>query len=438
MRERDDINFEMASENVVVAVFGLGEQAEPLAERLLARPRERGRGARRARRRAGEPFAPPPPWGPLEMLAADAFLAPQEKVPLEEAEGRIAAESLAAYPPGIPNVLPGERLTARDARLHPRVRRPRRPGARRHRPHAANDPRGAWNRSEMADPAEQRPGDSGIRTFARREHTRESRGSRRRRRRHALRRRHELPPGARFGPEAIRSMSALLRDYDPALDVDVLGSLDIVDYGDVEITPGQRERGVGEIAEQLGAIVASGAMPLVPRRRPPRRAGRAAGPRGEARTRSAWCCSTPTPTPGTPTAASATSTARRFAARSRRGWSIPGARSWPGCAARCTRQTTSRARATSGSRSSSGDELRSMSPREYGDRARERVGDGPAFLSFDIDFVDPAFAPATGTPEVGGPSSDEALELRARADRHRSSRASTSSRSRRRTTGLGR
>ncbi len=33
----------------------------------------------------------------------------------------------------------------------------------------------------------------------------------------------------------------------------------------------------------------------------------------------------------------------------------------------------------------------------------------PCFLSFDIDFVDPAFAPGTGTPEVGGPSSREAL-----------------------------
>jgi arginine/lysine/ornithine decarboxylase len=33
-------------------------------------------------------------------------------VPLERAEGRIAAESLAAYPPGIPNVLPGERIGA--------------------------------------------------------------------------------------------------------------------------------------------------------------------------------------------------------------------------------------------------------------------------------------------------------------------------------------
>ena len=40
-----------------------------------------------------------------------------------------------------------------------------------------------------------------------------------------------------------------------------------------------------------------------------------------------------------------------------------------------------------------------------------RVGNGPVFLSFDIDFVDPGFAPGTGTPEVGGPSSRDALRL---------------------------
>ena len=40
-----------------------------------------------------------------------------------------------------------------------------------------------------------------------------------------------------------------------------------------------------------------------------------------------------------------------------------------------------------------------------------RAARGPAYLSFDIDFVDPAFAPGTGTPEVGGPSSREALTV---------------------------
>jgi lysine decarboxylase len=61
----------------------------------------------------------PKHWAELEdferalnfMWALEAFLGPQEVVPFAQAAGRIAAESLAAYPPGIPNVLPGERLT---------------------------------------------------------------------------------------------------------------------------------------------------------------------------------------------------------------------------------------------------------------------------------------------------------------------------------------
>ena len=45
------------------------------------------------------------------MTPRDAFLAPQDVVPFRAAEGRISAEPLATYPPGIPNVLPGEILT---------------------------------------------------------------------------------------------------------------------------------------------------------------------------------------------------------------------------------------------------------------------------------------------------------------------------------------
>src|SRR5690606_8658321 len=44
-------------------------------------------------------------------------------------------------------------------------------------------------------------------------------------------------------------------------------------------------------------------------------------------------------------------------------------------------------------------------------KALEVVGDGPTYLSFDIDSLDPAFAPGTGTPEVGGLTTREALEL---------------------------
>jgi arginine decarboxylase len=112
LRELDDINLELASETVVVAVFGIAEPAAESLARLLAALRhavaelgERDLGTAR-------PFAPPPPWGPLELSPREAFLARQEAVPLGEAAGRIAAESLAAYPPGVPNVLPGERISA--------------------------------------------------------------------------------------------------------------------------------------------------------------------------------------------------------------------------------------------------------------------------------------------------------------------------------------
>ena len=43
--------------------------------------------------------------------------------------------------------------------------------------------------------------------------------------------------------------------------------------------------------------------------------------------------------------------------------------------------------------------------------AREIVGDGATYVSYDIDFVDPTFAPGTGTPEVGGPNSYQALQV---------------------------
>ena len=109
--ERDDVNMELAGENVLVAVFGMGEDASAHGERLVSALADVA-GALPARAAEAEDrFAAPPPWGELVMSPREAFLAPQDVVPAGEAAGRVAAESLAAYPPGIPNVLPGERLT---------------------------------------------------------------------------------------------------------------------------------------------------------------------------------------------------------------------------------------------------------------------------------------------------------------------------------------
>ena len=68
--------------------------------------------------------------------------------------------------------------------------------------------------------------------------------------------------GARFGPEAIRSASALLRPYNPALDVNVVETLSIVDYGDLPVSPGDTQRTYGQIEEALTPLVEAGVFPL--------------------------------------------------------------------------------------------------------------------------------------------------------------------------------
>jgi arginine decarboxylase len=112
MRTVTDDHVELVSENMLVAVFGIAEPVRATSRRLV-----RGlstavaRVAARPDRNRRASLQPPPRWGTLAMTPREAFLGRQESVPTEQAADRVAAESLAAYPPGIPNVFPGERLT---------------------------------------------------------------------------------------------------------------------------------------------------------------------------------------------------------------------------------------------------------------------------------------------------------------------------------------
>ncbi len=112
LREIDDINLELYGQNVLVAVFGMGERGLGEAPRLVAALREAVRRVGLEPEGSSASFAAAPPWGELAMTPREAYLGAQEVVPAAAAVGRIAAESLATYPPGIPNVLPGERLSA--------------------------------------------------------------------------------------------------------------------------------------------------------------------------------------------------------------------------------------------------------------------------------------------------------------------------------------
>jgi agmatinase len=57
------------------------------------------------------------------------------------------------------------------------------------------------------------------------------------------------------------------------------------------------------------------------------------------------------------------------------------------------------------------EQLRELSPQQFGRRVRDRAGQGPLVVGVDIDVADPSVAPGTGTPEVGGLSASELIEL---------------------------
>jgi agmatinase len=215
-------------------------------------------------------------------------------------------------------------------------------------------------------------------------------------------------PGARFGPEAVRSASIALRPYNAAQRAQVFGALSVADLGDVGVTPGNAERTVGQIAEQLEPIVGSGARPLciggdhLVVLGELRAQAAAHGPVGvvlldaHADVWDEYCGERYYH--GSPFRRALeeglVDASRSFLAGMRGPVYDEGDEDMP-------RQL--------GFEALSCDELVALSPEEYGRRVRARVGEGPLFLSFDIDVLDPAYAPGTGTPEVGGLTTREAL-----------------------------
>jgi arginine/lysine/ornithine decarboxylase len=111
LRRREDIELESAGHDVIVALFGLGEPAGPSGARLVE-----GLSRVLDDAIAGEPPTRPEGhvhqrFGPLVMSPRRAYLGRRVAVPSGRAAGRVCAETLVPYPPGIPLALPGERLT---------------------------------------------------------------------------------------------------------------------------------------------------------------------------------------------------------------------------------------------------------------------------------------------------------------------------------------
>jgi agmatinase len=219
--------------------------------------------------------------------------------------------------------------------------------------------------------------------------------------------------GARFGPEGIRSASALLRRYNPSLDVPIFDHLSVIDYGDVPVVPGYIEESYRRIEEGLKPIHDAGVTPIVlggdhSIALPELRAAAAVhGPLALVQFDShpdTWdAYFGQNHTHGTPFRRAVEEglleTSRSIQVGMR--GSIYDKDDWDDA-----REMGFDLVPT--------DEVRQLGIPIVIDRIRERVGDARTYVSFDVDFVDPAFAPGTGTPEIGGFTSREARDRRLR------------------------
>lgn len=106
------IQLEIATRTAVVAVVGVGKQPDLARVRLALHAIADAADALPAADVSLPALPSPPAPGAARLAPRDAFLAPAERVGWREAIGRVAADALSAYPPGIPSVLPGEVVTA--------------------------------------------------------------------------------------------------------------------------------------------------------------------------------------------------------------------------------------------------------------------------------------------------------------------------------------
>jgi SSS family solute:Na+ symporter len=214
--------------------------------------------------------------------------------------------------------------------------------------------------------------------------------------------------GARFGPEAVRSASVLLRPYNPHLAVDVVERLSMVDYGDAPTVPGYHEETLARIERHLTPLHEAGVTPLC-----------VGGDHSIVLAELRAAARTHGPLAVVHLDAHADVWDEYYGARYFHGTVFkraveeglvdPHRSVQAGMRGTLYGESDERAPGELGYDAITWAELERLTPEQYSDRVRARVGDMPAFLSFDIDFVDPAFAPGTGTPEVGGPTSSQAL-----------------------------
>jgi agmatinase len=217
-------------------------------------------------------------------------------------------------------------------------------------------------------------------------------------------------PGARFGPAAIRDVSVTLRPYHPAHGIDIFDHVSTIDYGDLPTVPGNVERTYELIAEGLAPLVEADVLPLVlggdhsitlaELRALATRHGPLALVQLDAHVDTWDIYFGERYTHGT-----------MFRRAVEEGILLSERSIQAGIRGPLYDPSDLQAAEDLGYAVVTADELRSLTPDAFGEMVRQRVGDAPVFLSFDVDFVDPAYAPGTGGPEVGGFTSGETVAL---------------------------
>jgi len=215
-------------------------------------------------------------------------------------------------------------------------------------------------------------------------------------------------PGARFGPSHIRASSKLLRPYNPAQDVHPFRAQQVVDAGDIAVNPFDLNQAIDTIAAETAKLCAGGAalvtlggdhtiaLPLL--RTMHRQHGPIAVLHFDAHLDTWDTYFGAAYTHGTP-----------FRRASEEGLIDLAHCQHVGIRGPLYSSTDLEDDRALGFAIVRADDYEIDGVRGVVDRMRARLGDAPVYVSIDVDVLDPAHAPGTGTPEAGGLTSRELL-----------------------------
>ena len=215
--------------------------------------------------------------------------------------------------------------------------------------------------------------------------------------------------GARFGPEAIRSNSVILKPYNIALDIDIFNYCSGYDYGDLPIVPGYIEDSYQKIEKGLLPLLNRGIIPvllggdhsitLAELRAVAKKHGPVALIQFDSHTDTMDSYFGRRYNHGTP-----------FRRAVEEGLIDPDHSIQVGIRGSVYSKEDLIVSKELGLEMVTAVEIQQIGISEIIQRIHDRVKTAKAFVTFDIDFVDAAYAPGTGTPEVGGVTSVEALQ----------------------------